>query len=759
MAPVKEDYPLMTLRSVTYRIQSTSPSHLPAIVPHLAAVLPSCKSVLSAPQTSGGKDASEAAVLVHKFRTKLSTLLQDRSIEGRWSAVVLIKAAIELGGWEMLQKSKPWVTGLLGILSKPDPSTTKILTIIALTRIFMLTRDFQTLVREITTPSLPPFITKCLSILEDTKWTSGDSGVSRLQSTIIESFTHLITRHPTIFRTHCSRIKQRLAVILVAGATVYPADGLAAARKLFIQLTCCAPKNGAQGEWDKTFNALTANAHQTADKVFRAVIEEWESSTGVKPSLNSAQVLDDEPQQQEPDLCGLPAWSGIYAGSDRLISMIKLLEAAAITSTASGAPVNIKISNIMDLLTRILSVTAPGMSLRRKNQNSDMALNDQIGKAERSALWIVLPDIHAAAIDFFGVLVERLSIALTPVIAFFQERLMFIFQEEKLSEQVRKAVYRVLGQILPITGPTMTAAQVKNFHPVMISCCEDLLPRDKDAANAQPTVQKPANGAGKAPQATMNADTFLGSATKIEQSVNNGTRHAAWALLPIFLTQLPSQLLENSMRSRIESTAVLIQHKEALLASVLNMSPTKIMASLLPLLARLFPEAPEVEALLRPRMPVLKKGTFDDAVDNVDDEEDDEDDEEESERQSDAGAIGQSNDAEKGFPAADIARAIEPEEQYVDQALTAATVNPVVEVASAETGLGKRTSVDPAPQAPSPKRARLVETASSSNEKDVTPVTTATTTAGAIEEDDDDDDDVEIPTLIMDQDEESEGEE
>lgn len=76
-----------------------------------------CGSVLSAPQELRGKDkASEAALLVNKLKTLVSTLLNGRSIQGRFAAVVLVKAIIDVGGWECLRSSEPWVRGLLSIL-------------------------------------------------------------------------------------------------------------------------------------------------------------------------------------------------------------------------------------------------------------------------------------------------------------------------------------------------------------------------------------------------------------------------------------------------------------------------------------------------------------------------------------------------------------------------------------------------------------------------------------------------------------------
>lgn len=207
MAPIAAE--LATLRALTFRISSTPTAQLPQHVPAIAASLTNCRTLLSTAQASGSKTASEASVVAHKYRTLLSTLLQDRSVQGRWAAVVLIKATIEIGGWETLQKSLPWVRGLLGILTKPDPPTSKKLCIITLTRIFILTREYPTLVREITTPSLPAFVQAALQV------TSSNAPAGLLQI-VLESFNQLLPRHPTIFRSYLKQLNQLLA------ATVAP---------------------------------------------------------------------------------------------------------------------------------------------------------------------------------------------------------------------------------------------------------------------------------------------------------------------------------------------------------------------------------------------------------------------------------------------------------------------------------------------------------------------------------------------------------
>lgn len=71
-------------------------------------------------------DASESSVLVHKLKTQISTLLSGKSTEGRFAAVVLIKAIVAVGGWEVLRGVESWVRGLLSVLGVGDPVSLKV---------------------------------------------------------------------------------------------------------------------------------------------------------------------------------------------------------------------------------------------------------------------------------------------------------------------------------------------------------------------------------------------------------------------------------------------------------------------------------------------------------------------------------------------------------------------------------------------------------------------------------------------------------
>jgi pre-rRNA-processing protein RIX1 len=105
------------LRSICRKLTIATNEQLPNLLPVLLKDLQRCQGPLSehhGPKTSA--NSSEAAVLVHKLRTQIGSLLKGRSLEGRFAAVVLIRTYIEVGGWECLRAAEPWVTGLVSIL-------------------------------------------------------------------------------------------------------------------------------------------------------------------------------------------------------------------------------------------------------------------------------------------------------------------------------------------------------------------------------------------------------------------------------------------------------------------------------------------------------------------------------------------------------------------------------------------------------------------------------------------------------------------
>jgi pre-rRNA-processing protein RIX1 len=588
MAPLATSVSL--LRAASFRISNASKPELPQIAALTAQSLLSCKDIFTQPDLANQKD-SDAALALHRFNTQITTLLGDRHVEGRWAAVVLIKAAIEAGGWETLKKSIAWVRGLLILLKKPDPPLLRCLTIVTLTRIFMLTWEFPTLIREITTPSMPTFVSTCLNNLASRQPTPQE------QKATLECFAQLLPRHPTIFRQHQDAVANALTVVFENKASGDHIVDLAS--RISVLLHQCEPKNGASDKWEATLVANLHSAHAMADRTFMSIEEDWQSVTGTNfINKNILSEFYSKAQEARTPADG-PVGQFVTAGYQGLMSHLRLL--SAYFASATSAPVVGTVGAVADLLTRLMSNTISTSSTR-----STIRFKRDAAREERDALTDVLPRIHVACLEVLTIILDRYGNALTPTLQPFLDQLMWIFHASSANVEVRTATYVVGKKILDISGQSLNKEAIGALKKYIIACCEDVLPTGED--------KDPQNANGNKQQSTMNADTFLKQASTKPSAKTQlvGLKSAAWDLLPTLVGQLPAEHCSIALRATMDRTAVLARHKDAVMASTLNHTSTAKAArkgnSLLPLLAREYPTDPSVEILLRPRMPILQTG-------------------------------------------------------------------------------------------------------------------------------------------------------
>lgn len=578
------------LRAASFRISNASKAELPQVAALTAQSLLSCKDIFTSPDLANQKD-SDAAIALHRFNTQLTSLLGDRHVEGRWAAVVLIKAAIEAGGWETLKKSIGWVRGLLILLKKPDPPLLRCLTIVTLTRIFMLTWEFPTLIREITTPSLPTFVSTCLNNL-----TARPSTPQELKATL-ECFAQLLPRHPTIFRQHQDAVAKLLTTTFENKASGDQIMDLAS--RVSVLLHQCEPKNGASDKWDATLIATLHSAHSMADRTFMSIEEDWQSVTGTNfINKNILSDLYSKAQDARTPADG-PVGQFITPGYQGLMNHLRLL--TAYFASATSASVLGSVGAVTDLLTRLMSNTISTSSTK-----STIRFKRDAVREERDALTEILPQIHVACLEVLSIILDRYGNAITPALQPFLDQIMWIFHASSANVEVRTATYVVGKKILDINGQSLNKEAIGGLKKYIVACCEDLLPTIEE--------KDPSNSNGNKQQSTMNADTFLKQGTTKPSAKTElaGLKSAAWDLLPTLLGQLPAEHCPIALRATMDRTAVLSRHKDAVMASTLNHTSTAKAArkgnSLLPLLAREYPTDPQVEVLLRPRMPILQTG-------------------------------------------------------------------------------------------------------------------------------------------------------
>ena len=111
-----------SLRMVTQRLSSVSPTQLPHITAFLAgSITESREAFAKHDHGSSVRSEQDTNVIIHKLKAQLSALLQGKGPHARFSALILIKATVEVGGWSVLQGAAPWVRGMISILGVSHP--------------------------------------------------------------------------------------------------------------------------------------------------------------------------------------------------------------------------------------------------------------------------------------------------------------------------------------------------------------------------------------------------------------------------------------------------------------------------------------------------------------------------------------------------------------------------------------------------------------------------------------------------------------
>lgn len=495
---------------------------------------------------------------------------------------------------------------------KRDPPAIQKNCIVTLTSIFLLTHDHQSLVREITTPSLPGFITSSLNIAK-----SDTEGA--LVETVLQALIELLPHHPTSIRPFVGQIRSLILPLIASTPSSVPRRSYdsnqekptttskllaQSSQRLLVLLGVCAPKNTASEEWARSLQAVIEATHITADLVFRAVSEDWESSL-TRPWAaidhdSHTGILSD----QNGGPLNLPGWTGIPAGVERLDGLLTTLQAFAATPTSTA--VALPVGALLGVVNRMFSILPPS-----KGRNP--RTNPEISREEREGLWVGLPRIHASAMALTSLLISRLGHALAPANHLVLEEVLWVLKNEHTNSDVRRTTYEVASQILALFGPSLPKALSKPLSVCTKFCCEDLLPSPLQNTSKAPSSAATSKKPSQNGSSTINADSYLKSPSNPPSTSRPPTtlRTAASALLPLLLTHLPPNFLSFPLRSQIDRTAILTQNKAAMVASVLNppikRNGGKEASSIMPVLARSFPECMEVEALIRPRMPVLQR--------------------------------------------------------------------------------------------------------------------------------------------------------
>ncbi|KAI0166418.1 rRNA processing/ribosome biogenesis-domain-containing protein [Xylariaceae sp. FL1272] len=617
------------LQTTCRRLASTNVQQLPAILPILLKDIARCRESLSRPQEANAPShTADITVLVHKLKTHITSLLNGRVSQGHLVGAALAKAVVECGGWESLRAAGSWVNSLIAILQKKSPAVTKELCVVTLTKIYTLMHHHPTLVREVVTPTLPVFATACLQVLKPAATSKTAKAPYSLVETIFDALSTLLPLHPTTLRNVAAKIRAETRPYLAPTSSdnvITPISLQKASRRLAIRLSMTAAKGGDSTEWTKHVDELVDTFHKTADQVFRAVQESWESSTGYR-----AKPVDVDSELQgggmNPDQ--LTPWSGVQAGSERIIGILDFI--GDYLRNHTRVSVTIPITAIADVTSRISSIKPPS----RGNAKYDSGqVNSAIGREERDELWTMFPYIQMAAMRLHISMIKRLESSYIPLTQEALDQLLRIFESAYRIPEAREFAYLLAQEILHLSGPTLPKPAVDSLRLLIKCCCRDLQGAagylKKPSAQGSDTSQNGQNSK----TISQNADAFLpGNAQDDTVSVSLSATHlkAAGGLLTTLFSRLPQQHIPSSSRSHMVKTAILSRNQDAQVASILHPARDRNGRTpqvALPYLIQQFPHDEKVE-ILRFSFRPLAAGTSTDFMqgdDNMDVEDNEED--------------------------------------------------------------------------------------------------------------------------------------
>ena len=103
---------------LTNTLSTTPVQSLPFVTARLISTLENCHEAFAIAEGQGrDRAATDLRVLVHKYKSQLTSLLQGKSVAGRWVAAILIKVTVEAGLSLLIPDTKQWIRGMLAMLS------------------------------------------------------------------------------------------------------------------------------------------------------------------------------------------------------------------------------------------------------------------------------------------------------------------------------------------------------------------------------------------------------------------------------------------------------------------------------------------------------------------------------------------------------------------------------------------------------------------------------------------------------------------
>ncbi|CAG8592707.1 10905_t:CDS:10 [Funneliformis caledonium] len=251
----------------------------------------------------------EEQMVLHKWCTRVNSLLHSKVMKARWAGICFIKISFEQSEEIFLQNLQSWTTTLMILLTKPEPTLVLKEIITTLTELFNKTQNKPELQREITTQQLPRFNTFLIKL----------SGLNkRLLPTIFSALSLSVKNFPSIFRPVNEPSQKLCLSILLDGTHDYESELSKMAVKCFSYIINFGGKmNNNTHYWKLNLLKVVGSLNNILDKLFDTIDEEKDASK----KLAGFEM----PQASENYIIAFPMlFSKFHCLSECLISLISL---------------------------------------------------------------------------------------------------------------------------------------------------------------------------------------------------------------------------------------------------------------------------------------------------------------------------------------------------------------------------------------------------------------------------------------------------
>ncbi|CAB4461775.1 uncharacterized protein OCT59_017489 [Rhizophagus irregularis] len=523
--------------------------------------------------SSKSESSREQQVALHKWCTRINSLLQSKVTNARWAGICFIKISLKQSGELFIQNLQSWATSLMVLLTKSEPTFILKEIITTLTELFNKTQNRPELQREITTQQLPRFNTFLIKL----------SGLNKeLLPTILNALSHSVKNFPTIFRPVNEQTQKLCLNILLDGTYYYESELAKMAIECFTRIINFGGKLNMD-YWKLTLLKLVGSLNNILDRLFDTIDEEKD----MPKKLTGFEM----PQVSEDYVVAFPIlFSRFKCLSECLISLISL---------PTSLPVQIPVNQILDLLYRVYNIYDVSFVTNSKDKN------------EYYTLMLGIPSLLMNCNKILSAAILSIGEHLTRHLRVISSVLLKLLNNSKSRWLLRVSTYNLITLCMQKYGIGLTnSISSSTLLSFIIDDIEIIQKSQYDISNNTPvsTNNKKSSKKKESSQIT-NSDALVNSSGLIYLQADNDVQCSALEVLKILLQTcgasissnkrlsldniLLSRILSQNISSTYNSSKILLNEEnvnmklyECLLFSII--SPSEYQPTILPHALRIF---------------------------------------------------------------------------------------------------------------------------------------------------------------------------